>query len=225
MIIETMGRRRKGNTVSLLHFDGVDESRTFTDETGKIWNYTGNSIYLRTSYKKFGTASLGAMQTSYITTPYTTELGFINKDFTIDFWIKDYNQDDTSRIIFSKGFISVYQREFAFYSRMSSQAYKSYFVVYDVNGNDHAFISNVNTNTKYPNFYHIAVVRYSNLITIYIDGISGGSLDVSGYTLVNYENDIDIGGNTNAYIDEFRISRVARWTSNFTPPTSAYALD
>jgi len=229
MIIETMGRRRATSyTSALLHMEGTDVSRDFIDETGKIWTNVGEWIYLFTGYKKFGISSLACLSSSYITTPYNSYFNLINSDFTIDFWMRDYDNKGTDREIFSKGYHSSASNEFIFYSRVYNQSNRSQFLVYDSNGTtSYSFFSSIDTNSKYPNFYHVAVVRYSDIITIYIDGVSGGSMNVSGYILANYGSNVDIGydNTASAFVDEFRISNIARWTSNFTPPTSAYTLD
>ena len=88
-------------------------------------------------------------------------------------------------------------------------------------------------------WYHIAFVRdgtasFANW-KIFIDGVlqtnsyTTGSPDVSFpdfasalYIGQNGNNDAYING----YLDEFRISKgIARWTSNFTPPSAPYDVD
>jgi hypothetical protein len=77
--------------------------------------------------------------------------------------------------------------------------------------------------------YHIAVVRRSNIFNLYIDGVSVATTTSTNSMLVNTApiiiGEVDTtatAGNWNGWIDEVRISRVARWDANFTPPTSAY---
>ena len=74
---------------------------------------------------------------------------------------------------------------------------------------------------------HIALVRQSGTITIYINGVSAGS--ASGYTQNLSSQSFSVGANANGsepitgYIDELRITKgVARYTANFTPPTAAF---
>ena len=78
---------------------------------------------------------------------------------------------------------------------------------------------------------HIAIVRKGNTVIFYKNGIAIKSGKVSGniypnanlpFVIGDYKN---LGWNNrhlNGYIDEFRISDVARWTSDFTPPTTPY---
>lgn len=81
-------------------------------------------------------------------------------------------------------------------------------------------------------FVHVAFVRYSDVISLYLDGI------FQNYSLINTESQVinyaptfalNIGNLTiwsqylHGYIDELRITEgVARYTADFTPSTSAF---
>jgi len=74
------------------------------------------------------------------------------------------------------------------------------------------------------------MVRSGSTITGYIDGTSFGSGSLSG-TLSTDTAALLIGGdvasvgqNFDGFIDEIRISNVARYTSNFTPPAAAFTF-
>jgi hypothetical protein len=76
-------------------------------------------------------------------------------------------------------------------------------------------------------WHHIAVVRSSNTVTIYIDGVNAGSGTIGN--IAEYANILSIGKQIGGdyyqggWIDEVRISKgTARWVANFTPPTYAY---
>lgn len=76
--------------------------------------------------------------------------------------------------------------------------------------------------------YHIAFVRYSGVITAYTNGVSQWTIS----TAKNFSSSYPLGiagnyetGTSNliGYIDEYRITKgIARYTSNFTPPTSQF---
>jgi len=85
-------------------------------------------------------------------------------------------------------------------------------------------------------WFHMAWVRFGSTITVYRDGVSIGSTTDSK-NLSDSENGLLIGVNrTNGtigggsptqyitgYVDDFRVTRgIARYTSNFTPPTTAF---
>mgnify|MGYP003648463813 FL=1 len=76
-------------------------------------------------------------------------------------------------------------------------------------------------------WYHFAFVRTSGVIKIFIDGTQIGS-NISYTGNYTTHNNLTIGGwystsyLLNGYIDEFRITHKARYTSNFTAPTKAF---
>ena len=79
-------------------------------------------------------------------------------------------------------------------------------------------------------WYHVAVVRQTNnTTTVYIDGTSIGSGTISGGS--SSQHKVEIGAFSpstdefDGYMDEIRISSVARFTSSFTPTTSEYTAD
>ena len=77
---------------------------------------------------------------------------------------------------------------------------------------------------------HWAVVRNGSTVTMYRNGVNVGSASISGaiYSTVQglsvgYVRATATAGNAIlAYIDELRISNIARWTGDFTPPTAPY---
>jgi hypothetical protein len=83
-------------------------------------------------------------------------------------------------------------------------------------------------------WYHIALVRYGSDLKLYVNGVALtlsssptpiGTNNItmpSCYTAIGYRT---FNGNAfiTGYLDEYRVSKgIARWTSNFTPPTSQY---
>jgi len=81
---------------------------------------------------------------------------------------------------------------------------------------------------------HIAFVRSGNALTVYVGGVASANKDVTGYTYDSAASGLVIARvytdsdnyYFNGWLDEFRVSKgIARWTSNFTPPTSAYTAD
>jgi hypothetical protein len=76
-------------------------------------------------------------------------------------------------------------------------------------------------------WYHLAVVRSAtSTVTLYVNGTSIGSTGTWG-TMPDYTDVVQINGgagNTSSqWMYGFRVSKgIARWTSNFTPPTRPY---
>ena len=77
------------------------------------------------------------------------------------------------------------------------------------------------------NWYHLAAVRYNGQMNLYIDGVSRGTQNSVTDNLTERSLTIgDYGGGSQAllgFIDEFRISNFARYTSNFTAPAEPFA--
>ena len=88
------------------------------------------------------------------------------------------------------------------------------------------------TGTTYVNIWtHVAVVKSGATTTLYINGISAGT--TTGITNITdqsviigggrYASDSTITASFTGYIDDFRITKgYARYTTTFTPPTSAF---
>lgn len=81
-------------------------------------------------------------------------------------------------------------------------------------------------------WYHIAVVRSSGTLTVYLNGTSIGSVSMTsnlsggssvGFNIARWINFPDPEEFT-GYIDELRITRYARYTSNFSVPTAAFPV-
>lgn len=191
--------------VSLL-LDGND----LTDKTGKTITNTG--VTVDTSVKKYGNGSLKFNKSSYLTL-YSTDFALGTDDFTIDFWIK------WNSFIGEPGIFQTSTTGLKPSYETGITMYKS-FGAYVVNIMDTfirtSFTPSLNT------WHHIAIVRKSNILTIYSDGISIGSVNNSSNLTSRY---CVVGGYystgflMDGYIDDFRVTKgIARYTANFTPP-------
>jgi len=203
------------NTIILLHFNGSDASTTFTDESGKVWTAAAEA-QLDTAQKKFGTASgLFDGTGDYISTPYHADFDLGNSDWTIDFWLRNNSGTYPGFVQIGSGnnLITVYYYGTTLRVRIGSTASSpSIFTWTIVNGT----------------WVHIAIVKINatNAIKAYINGVDTGD----GLTNTNHPTIVDVVtiglaelAYLNGWIDELRISKVARWTENFTPPTVEYA--
>ena len=214
-------------TKALLHMDGSDGSTTFTDESGKTWTANGNA-QIDTAQSKFGGAS-GLFDGSgdWLHTSDSEDFNVGSGNFTIDFWLRrnvtgvqqyiaGQNDSSASASSFSFVFYTVVADKIRFQVYSGGTAY---------NIESTATISDTTT------WHHVAGVRDGNVLRLFIDGTQEGTVSVTGVTVNNSTNQISIGrtgeyngGYLNGWIDEFRFSKgIARWTANFTPPTSAYA--
>jgi hypothetical protein len=71
------------------------------------------------------------------------------------------------------------------------------------------------------------VCRYNGTLAVYINGVRNGTASYS--TAINCNGNISVGSANNlsasmiGYLDDMRVTKgIARYTSNFTPPTTAF---
>ena len=213
-------------TKALLHLDGTDASTTFTDESGKTWTANGNA-QIDTAQSKFGGASgLFDGTGDRIYTASHADFDFGSGNFTIDMWCR-WNALPTA------GNLQIFCNK-----RNSTANYSPFIIGIDnttlyflssTSGTDWEVLITGSHGLSINTWYHFAYVRNGNVFTGYKNGTSFGTQTVSGALMTN-STDISIGAHANnadsmnGWIDEVRFSKgIARWTANFTPPTSAYA--
>jgi hypothetical protein len=216
-----------GLTLLLLHADGTNGSTTFTDSSIYGVSCAGVSgAQISTAQYKFGTGSM-YLNSGHVDTTGMMTMGFGTGDWTVDFWM--YLPSAFSNpMIFIEGegygtsgtnpnVLNIYTGSSASGVYVGETGYGPSFLTFSYTW-------------SYGSWQHVAIVEHSRTVTLYINGTSIGS---------NYDSrpnsyasgDISIGGDSRnaysvpGYIDEFRISNIARWTSNFTPPTSPYVAD
>ena len=220
-------------TRSLLHFDGSNGSSVFEDETSKAWAATADAK-LDTSLKVFGTAS-GAFDGTgdYVSTTDMTGMHFGAGAFTIDFRIRLGTPQPLYHDLFQIGGLLT-DNFIAFEFLPGFLPAGS--LGYTMNGNGSPISSGGNTAFGMYNdtWYHFALVREAlGDIKLYRNGVlkmTVSSAQVAAYTF-DFTEGIWIGhapvyndGKLLGNIDEFRISNIARWTEDFTPPLEEYVI-
>jgi len=219
-------------TKALLHFNGSDTSTTFTDESGKTWT-GGGTAQLDTDQKKFGTASLLLDGDSdYISTPDHADFDVGSGDFTIDFWVRFNAVPGAGSLAALYSQRTTHSSNYAM-ALLYSGDFKWYFC-YSTNGTTQKNLIGMSTHTPSVNtWYHVACVRNGSNLDIYIDGnkqttktISGTIYNSTATPLIGAANPGAPDDFFNGWIDEFRFSKgIARWTSNFTPPSEEYNIE
>lgn len=212
-------------TKAMLHFNGINGSTTFTDEIGKIWT-PHSSAQLSIISPIFGNASgLFTINTAdYIDTPDHADFDVGNGDFTIDF---DFKRGTTGTTQFICG-----QTDAAFLDTNTSFGF-DFSTINRLRGwvySGSTLYAALNTVAiTDSNKHHVALIRNGTNLSLYIDGISVASVNIGTNSVNNSSGKFSIGRlgeyNSSYYdgrIDEFRFSKTARWTTNFTPPTSEY---
>jgi len=231
------------DTTGIVAFNGVDAQDAVTAVAGEVADHstTGHTITkygavsTSTSVKKFGTASVHCTgsqnNTAHLHVASSSDWNFGTNNFTIEFWGKFTQSSSVANIpVFTWGHPTVTG------GTVSTLWYFDYTVGLPINIKDNAggWIAQTNSTgaQNASNFEHFALVRNGNTWTHYRNGSSTYSTTNSAGH-VNANNGLTIiGENTGStswamagYFDDIRISDIARYTSAFSLPTSAFTND
>lgn len=186
------------------------------------------NAYVATPYQAYGDAKLSTAQQKfgassavfdgagdYIRSPNTVE-PFENSDYTVEMWVRPNSSSSSSYIFDHRQGNGVSLRT----SGTSLWVGIAGFI-------------RINISSAFPvaqAWYHVAITRSGNSTKCFIDGVQKGSTYTGSYTASSANLFIGapyFANSTffNGYIDEFRVSSVARYTSNFTPSSSAFNYD
>lgn len=216
------------NSKLLMHFDGANNSTVFTDEKGHSFTGFGNAR-IDTAKSKFGGSSVAFDGSGdYLTTPDSTDWDIWNGDCTIDFWM-NLNSLSQNCVLVSQYNTATVDMWQAYMEWTTKRLYIYIYTGAVERAWYYVDFSDINFNT----WYHIAIERSGSSCLMFINGMARtvtaaipfkpGIGDISGPLDVGfdrYANNSFCNGN----IDELRISKgVARWTSNFTVPSSPYS--
>lgn len=220
------------NVSLLLHLNGSDASTTFTDSSSanRTVNKTGNARIV-TSNSKFGGSSGfldGINSALYVS--YTSALDLILSDFTIETWIYQTSGSDSGKRIAaigggSESFNSTNGIHFVF---QSVGTVNPYLQLQWWNGSTAAGFNSSDT-FSLNQWTHVCVSKSGNKISI---GTSGQVKTSSDGVFARPSTNPNFGigyipggafGFFPGYMDEFRVTKdVARYTSNYTVPTTAF---
>jgi hypothetical protein len=207
------------NVVALLHFDGPNGSTTFTDQIAtNTWTRNGSST-ISTASSKFGgsSANFPVGTLSPISTTDKTALQMGTSDFTIEGWFNPVAPTNGFGVCYLKG--------------VNSTGGLSIGVTPTVITVRRAGTTDLTASVSISTWSHVAVVRASGVLTVYLNGSSVATSSLAfdnndTDTLYVGSNSATIGDNRfsyGGYIDDFRVTKgVARYTSNFTPPTAPF---
>lgn len=231
-IAATINSPASGNdsfTTVLLHMDGSDDGTVFTDSnvggSAHTWTAHGN-CKTKTTQSKFGGASCrnsiaSSAAGDYLSTPDHADWHMGSGDFTIDCWFRRGGNLSNYNVLFWWGAGSNLRA----YIDSSDHLDINVAVGGGVGITGSTAISDTTT------WHHFALVRSGNTFKMFLDGVQEGSTqtvsgslatDAAAFIIGNYSDASSYP--FNGFIDEFRISKgIARWTSNFTPPSAPYA--
>lgn len=201
------------NTKLLLHLDTQDVSPT----TPHVTSYVGDANR-DSAQKKFGATSLRLDGDDSATVAANSDFSFGTGNWTIDFWIR-FSSFSNDRVPFDlETYATGIRLNFS-----STSTLEMYVDNIRTNGSLDASIS---TDT----WYHIAVERYGNTCYVYQDGVLCYSYSIAAADLTTETNGFTVGAqigpsqNMAGWIDELRVSNIARYEgTGFTPPSAPYS--
>lgn len=192
-------------------------------------NITNNGVTISSAQKKFNSNSMyfNGSSSLYISPPYN----FGSSDFTIDWWECPTSASAKTR------FCSAYGT--------GSSDFGGLLLYYNTNGLIYASSSVGNSPSwnivegwqamwnRENVWSHVAVVRKGPKLYVFHNGMNSGQWDIGNASIgYNSSYNMCIGDYRNGdhayyigYLDNFRISKVARWTSDFEPPVLEYGND
>jgi hypothetical protein len=218
-------------TVLMLHCDGTNGSTTITDSStaAHTMSASGNA-HISTAQFKFGTASLSCDGAGdWVQSADSADWNFGSGDFTIDCWVRF-----SSLASGLGGYVAQFtqtgnQRSFKFEYNVFVGGN---ILDYSTDGTNEAYQAGTWTPST-DTWYHVATVRSGANLYQFVDGTQVGTthnigvstlFDSSGPLTVGYSDPGTGNSPLNGWIDEVRVSKgIARWTSNFTPPTAPYS--
>jgi hypothetical protein len=218
------------NAVLVLHCDGVDGSTSFPDSSLSPKTVTaGGGANVDTAQFKFGTASVLLNGVAdYLTSADNAGFEFGSGDFTLDCWVR-FNALPVTQAMFITKYETAGAQRCFFWAYNDSTASMEF--RYSPDGSGSTLFSQPMSPTT-ATWYHLAVVRDGGDILMFVDGTQIGTTDTITESLFNGTAALNIGafnagtgGFLDGWMDEIRVSNVARWTSNFTPPAAPYSVD
>jgi hypothetical protein len=223
------------DTLFLMHADGTDASTVFLDDNGSGRSAVGISaqeqVQIDTAQSKFGGASalFDGGTDDYLLVDHTAQDIAYSDDFTFELWVRWASLPT------------------AFSMLAQHSARGDYFSLYNKSGTYtmHAAVSN-GSSVYYPiyntpvtpttnTWYHLAFVKSGSSFKMFWDGtecttnngsVNSMSADKGGNGIRRIGD--YAGGSSyamNGHIDEVRYSKIARYTTNFTPATTAHVND
>jgi hypothetical protein len=196
------------------------------DTTGKNTLTTVGDVRVSTAVKKYGTGAMYFDGTGdYLTITSVPLWDFGTGNFTIEFWINTTQTTSNATLITRSWVSSPWTGGWGIQlNGNSSAAMTIYWADYSTSS---PFMTANTTSYRDGNWHHIAWVRNGTSFVLYIDGVSVATA-TSSIVFGTVTKNIIIGEDLTfgprpylGYIDDLRITKYARYTANFVPPSAA----
>ena len=213
------------NAVLLISSNTTDGSTTFADSSigGTTHSISRSGTVHSTTQKKFGTTSIfndGATDSLWFASD--SDFDFGTGDFTLESWLYPSGNQQYASILSAMNSGSQSSGWNFGYSNAQNG--------FDMWGQgDSNWAGNTGPAVAINTWTHLAFVKYGTTANLYVNGTSEKS-HTPETTWNNNATNVFIGRRyenvdnyyLTGYMDEIRVSNIARWTANFTPPTVAY---
>jgi hypothetical protein len=211
----TIGDSQFSGVVLLLHCNGANNSTSFTDVKGHTVTANGDAK-ISTAQSKFGGASAAFDGSGdYLSIPDSNDWDFGTTDFTVELNACFTSPASTQTLI------GDYTPSLGWLLQRTSGGYLRF-----MNGD--AVIANYAWTPTANQWYHLAVCRSGTSLRIFVDGSQIGTTVTDSTNFSGSTAPLLIGTLTsslqpfNGYIDEVRVTKNARYTSNFAAPSAAF---
>jgi len=220
-LLNRWGMASIDNVSLLLHMDGTNGSTTFTDSGPNALTVTSSSATISTTQSKYGGSSGYFGGSSYIVANNAL-LNISTGDFTVEGWIY------FNTVASGQQPVSIYSgTSISFAIFTASSGTLNYYL--SSNGSSWNLASGVLMGSVATSgWYHFAIVRNGSVFTPYLNGVSG--TNTTSASNLNSQQQFVAGASPNfstgwfnGYLDDLRVTKgLARYTANFTPPTTAF---
>jgi len=208
------------NVSLLLHGDGTNGSTTIVDSSSSSKTVTAvGDAQISTAQSKFGGSSIEFDGAGDYLTVDSSDFAFGTGDFTVEFWgYAAAPHQDWRTLVTSRPNTASSINRFWLGVRANGVLIL-YTTAFHISSSINAMPVNA--------WCHIALVRSNGSAAIYVNGISVGTgsftNDLTGSLLGIGDFPVTPTQPFDGYIDDLRITKgVARYTSNFTPPTAPF---
>ncbi len=216
------------NTVLLATATGTSDNNNITDSSTNNHSITVNGDVMAgtfSPYRSGGYSTYFDGSGDYLTVPNNNAFKFGSENFTIECWVYFNAVSDDNDIIISKWNAgqTAGTNQWILYTNGAVAGFSWSIDGYVAAGNA------IGTTLVANRWYHLAAVRNDSSITLYVDGVGGTPVSVSGSL---YESETEVlgisyrrnNGSTqnpiNGYVSDVRLVKgTSVYTSDFTPPT------
>jgi hypothetical protein len=218
LIVSTCGTVTVNSTLLLI------SGQSYTDLTAHTTVSLVGSASLNAGVSKFGQGSIyiPATPTSYISCVYNASLALGASDFTVECWFNIDAITAGNQTLMSWGVTG----SMAGFQIIINATTGKITQLCSVNGVSYAFNKLSTVGVTAGVWYHIASVRSGSVWTMYLNGTSIMTNAISG-ALWNPGTSYRFGlaastSQYKGYIENIRVTKVARYTADFAVPTMAF---